>query len=482
MSLPSTVDNHARRWWAFAVIAGAQLVLMLDAVVVNIALPSAQEALGLSDGDRQWVITAYTLAFGGLLLLGGRLGDLFGRNRTFVVGLLGFAAASALGGAATSPAMLLAGRALQGVFASVLAPTILSLIMLTFTEAKERARAFSLFGMINAVGGSAGLVVGGMLTEWLNWRWTMYVNIPVALVAAFAGSRLLPKVTSQSRGLDPLGTILGTLGIGSLVYALSRAESDGWDSPVVLGLLAGVLVALGLFVVWQSRARQPLVPLRIFRSRTRAGGLVTVFFMLCGNFGMFLFTTYYMQGVLHMSPLGAGLGYLPMTGIMVAVSMVAMRKLAHLPAVALVVPGLVLLVTGMLLLTRIDAHGSYAADLLAPLMVLGAGMGLVFGRIMALSTMGVRPEDAGAAAAMTNVAQQVGGSVGPALLNTIALTVVVASTDPLEIATAGFRTGFQWSAGLAAVALLAAALLIRAPGQPKTPAAVAEREPVAAAA
>ncbi|GLZ76215.1 MFS transporter [Actinorhabdospora filicis] len=481
MSDPSPMDKNPRRWWAFAVIAGAQLVLMLDAVVVNIALPSAQAELGLSDGDRQWVITAYTLAFGGLLLLGGRLGDLFGRNRTFVVGLIGFAAASALGGAATTPGVLLAGRALQGVFASILAPTILSLIVLTFTEARERARAFGLFGMVGAAGGSVGLVLGGMLTEWLNWRWTMYVNIPVALAAAVAGARLLPPAKGESRGLDLPGTVLGTLGIGALVYGLSRAESDGWDAPLVLGLLAGAVASLVLFAVWQTRARHPLVPLRIFRDRTRAGGLLTVFLMLCGNFGMFLFSTYYMQGVLHMTPLRTGLGYLPMTGLMIAVSMVAMRRLTHLPAVALIVPGLALVVTGMLLLSRIDAHGSYAADVLAPAIVLGAGMGLVFGRVMALSTLGVRPADTGAAAAMTNVAQQVGGSVGPALLNTIALTVTVASTDPLEIATAGFRTGFLWSAGLAGTALLAAVLLIRAPGQPRA-ASVPERQPEPAAA
>ena len=489
---PSTPDSapstpYPRRWWALAVIAGAQLVLMLDAVVVNIALPSAQAELGLSDGDRQWVVTAYTLAFGGLLLLGGRLGDLVGRKRTFTVGLLGFAAASAFGGAATTPAMLLAGRALQGVFAAVLAPTVMSLIVLIFTDVRERAKSFGMYGILGAAGSSVGLVLGGLLTQFLDWRSTMYVNVPVAIAAAFAGARILPRVPATSGvRLDVPGTVLGTTAIATLVFAFARAEADGWGSVRVLVCFAVAAVALAAFVLRQARVRQPLVPLRILADRTRAGALATILLMVAGNYGQFLFTTYYMQDVLHYGPLVTGVAYIPMTGAMVVTSMLIVPRLpARLPVTAVIGAGLAVAVTGLLLFSRIEPHGSYASQLLAPMMLQGAGMGLVFGRIMGLPTSGVHPQEAGAASALTNVSQQVGGSIGPALLNTIALSATSAyaaahpGAEPAAATTHGLGTGFAWSAGLLGLAFAANALLVR---DPRTAKAAPEPQRAEAAA
>lgn len=463
-----------RRWWALAVIAGAQLVLMLDAVIVNIALPSAQAELGLSDGDRQWVITAYTLTFGGLLLLGGRLGDLFGRKRTFVVGLLGFAAASALGGAATGPAMLLTGRVLQGAFASVLAPTIMSLIVITFTDTRERGKAFGMYGLVGAAGGAFGLLIGGLITEFLDWRWTMYINVPVAIIAAVAGSRVLVTVPAGKRTrLDVPGTILGTVGLASLVFAFGRAESEGWDSPEILGFLTLAVAALAAFVVWQSRAKQPLVPLRIFADRTRAGSLIAITMMVCGNYGMFLMTSYFMQGVKQYGPLETGLGYIPLTGSMVLVSTVVIGRIGdRFRPTSLVMTGFALAITGMTLFTRVDADGGFAGELLVPMLLLGAGGGMIFGKIIGLSQSGLRPEDTGSGAAMTNVSQQIGGSIGAALMNTIAISATTAyiaangADDPAAAATHGYTTAFTWSAGFLTLALLSVVLLVRTPAKP----------------
>jgi len=470
-----------RRWWALAVIAGAQLVLMLDAVIVNIALPSAQAELGLSDGDRQWVITAYTLTFGGLLLLGGRLGDLFGRKRTFVVGLIGFAAASALGGAASGPAMLLTGRVLQGAFASVLAPTIMSLIVITFTDARERGKAFGMYGLVGAGGGAFGLLIGGLITQYLDWRWTMYINVPVAIAAAVAGSRILVAVPAGKRTrLDLPGTVLGTVGLASLVFAFGRAESAGWDSPEILGFLTVAVVSLIAFVAWQSRARQPLVPLRIFADRTRAGSLIAITMMVCGNYGMFLMTSYFMQGVKQYSPLQTGLGYIPLTGSMVLVSTVVIGRVGErFRPTTLIMGGFALAITGMTLFTRVDAGGTFATELLVPMLLLGAGGGMIFGKIIGLSQSGLRPEDSGSGAAMTNVSQQIGGSIGAALMNTIAISATTAyvaangAGDPAAAATHGYTTAFTWSAGFLTLALLSVVLLVRTPAK----APVAEPQP-----
>ncbi len=307
-------QTNRRRWIALAVIALAQLMAALDATIVSIALPSAQHALGASDAERQWVITAYSLAFGGLLLLGGRIADSFGRKRTFLYALAGFAAASALGGAAPSFGVLLAARALQGAFAALLAPTALSLLAVTFTEPKERARAFAVYGSIAGSGAAIGLLLGGLLTQYLNWRWCLYVNIPIAMVAAVGGWMVLAGARGAApRRFDMAGVILATGGLTALVYACTRAVSEGWGSSTVIGLLLTSALLLILFVAREARTRDPLLPLQIVLDRNRGGAYLAVAFAIAGMFGAFLFLTYYLQVVLRYSPVQAGLAFLPLT-------------------------------------------------------------------------------------------------------------------------------------------------------------------------
>lgn len=292
-----------RRWWGLVVIALAQLMVVLDATIVNIALPSAQRDLGMSDGNRQWVITAYTLAFGGLLLLGGRVADLVGRKRTFVIGLVGFAAASALGGAATGSGMLFAARALQGVFAALLAPSALSLLTTTFTDPKERGKAFGIYGALAGSGSAIGFIVGGLLTEYLNWRWCLYVNVPIAVAAVIGALVLLHDRPGHAGArLDVPGVLLGCGGLVAIVYGFSEAQPRGWSDALVLTLLVGGVVLLAAFVWWQSRTPMPLLPLHIVKDRNRAGCFLTMGLAVIGMFGLFLFMTYYLQVVLAYSP------------------------------------------------------------------------------------------------------------------------------------------------------------------------------------
>ncbi len=299
----ASADADPRRWWGLVVIALAQLMVVLDATIVNIALPSAQRDLGMSDANRQWVITAYTLAFGGLLLLGGRIADLVGRKRTFVIGLIGFAAASALGGAAVGPAMLFGARALQGVFAAVLAPSALSLLTTTFTDPRERGKAFGIYGALAGSGAAVGFIVGGVLTEFLNWRWCLFVNIPIAVVAVTGALVLLRDRPGHADvRLDVPGVVLGCGGLVALVYGFSEAQPRGWSDPLVLALFAAGVVLLGIFVWWQTRAPVPLLPLHIIRDRNRAGCFLTMMLAVIGMFGLFLFMTYYLQVILDYSP------------------------------------------------------------------------------------------------------------------------------------------------------------------------------------
>lgn len=473
------------RWWALVIIAMAQLMVVLDATIVNIALPSAQRALGMSDTSRQWVITAYTLAFGGLLLLGGRVADLVGRKRTFMTGLIGFAAASALGGAAHTPGMLFTARALQGSFAAVLAPSALSLLTTTFTDLRERSKAFGIYGAIAAGGGAIGLITGGLLTEYLDWRWCLYVNVPIALVA-FTGAGWLLHDHRPSRAdrpsLDIPGALLGCGGLVALVYACSEAEPRGWTSPLVLGLLGGGALLLATFAWWQTRAPSPLLPLHVIRNRNRAGSFVTMALTVVGMFGMFLFMTYYLQVVLGYSPVRTGLGFLPLTGALVVSStQISARLLHHLPPRGLMVPGTLLVAAGLFLLTFLPVEPAYVSHVLPAEILVGFGMGLVFMPVIATATAGVPPRDAGVTSATVNTSQQVGGSIGTALLNTIATSAGTAyvaragGTLPAspEARAAllkqgivhGFDVAIGWGAGIMLLAALVAGLMVtvRAP-------------------
>ncbi|MGW3263658.1 MFS transporter [Streptomyces sp. NPDC001056] len=480
-------DPH--RWWGLVVIALAQLMVVLDATIVNIALPSAQRALHMSDGNRQWVITAYTLAFGGLLLLGGRVADLVGRKRTFVIGLAGFAAASALGGAATGPGMLFGARALQGVFAALLAPSALSLLTTTFTDPRERGKAFGVYGALAGSGSAIGLIVGGVLTEYLTWRWCLYVNVPIAALAVFGAFTLLHDRPGHGDvSLDVPGALLGCGGLVAIVYGFGEAQPRGWADPLVLTLFAAGVLLLVAFVWWQARAPSPLLPLHILRSRDRAGCFLTMTFAVIGMFGLFLFMTYYLQVILGYSPVRTGLAFLPMTAAIVTGStQISARLLPRVPPRRLLVPGMLLATSGLLLLTRLTVHSSYAGEILPSLLLLGLGMGLTFMPVFATATAGVAPRDSGVTSATVNSAQQVGGSIGTALLNTIATTSAAAYVAGRPhrpgVAQAGVVHGYTvaiaWAAAIMLVSAVTAGLLVTAPApEHAAPAGAAVRESV----
>ncbi|MEU9389213.1 MFS transporter [Streptomyces sp. NPDC048324] len=471
-------DN--RRWWALVVIALAQLMVVLDMTIVNIALPSAQADLGMSDGNRQWVITAYTLAFGGLLLLGGRVADLVGRRTTFVVGLLGFAAASALGGAAAGQGMLFGARALQGVFAALLAPSALSLLATTFTDPKDRGKAFGIFGAIIGAGAAVGLLAGGFLTQYLNWRWCLYVNIPIALVAFFGALALLaPGERHPDARLDVPGALLGSAGMLSLVYGFSEAESRSWGDALVVALLAAGVVLLAVFGWWQTRARVPLLPMSVVRDRQRIGAFLTVLLTTIGMFGVFLFLTYYMQGVLGYSPVKTGLAYLPITvGMITGSTQVAARLLNRVPPRTLMVPGLLLAAGALAIIAQVGTEPAYASHVLPAMLMLGLGMGTAMMTSVSLATGSVAPRDSGAASATFNTAQQVGGSIGTALLNTIAASVtaryLTAHAGPganrralqAEATVHGFNVATWWAMGALLLAALIAGVVVNAERAP----------------
>nr|WP_028810044.1 MFS transporter [Streptomyces sp. 351MFTsu5.1] len=463
-----------RRWWGLVVIALAQLMVVLDATIVNIALPSAQQDLGMSDANRQWVITAYTLAFGGLLLLGGRIADLVGRKRTFMIGLVGFAAASALGGAATGSGMLFAARALQGVFAAVLAPSALSLLTTTFTDPKERGKAFGIYGALAGSGSAIGFIVGGLLTEYLNWRWCLYVNVPIAVIAFFGALVLLHDRPGHAGArLDVPGVLLGCGGLVAIVYGFSEAQPRGWSDPLVLTLLFGGVVLLAVFVWWQSRAPMPLLPLHIVKDRNRAGCFLTMGLAVIGMFGLFLFMTYYLQVVLAYSPVRTGLAFLPMTAaIIVGSTQISARLMNRVAPRMLMVPGMVLAASGMVILTQMTVDSSYTTEILPALLLMGLGMGLTFMPVFSTATAGVAPQDSGVTSATVNTSQQVGGSIGTALLNTIATTSSTAYitshlTDPSRKALIikegvvhGYTVAIWWAAGIMLLAGLIAGLMV----------------------
>ncbi|MCX4973719.1 MFS transporter [Streptomyces sp. NBC_00620] len=414
---------HSNRWKALTFIALAQLMVVLDATIVNIALPSAQQDLGISDGNRQWVITAYALAFGGLLLFGGRIADLWGRKRTFVAGLIGFAGASAIGGAATNEAMMLGARALQGAFGALLAPAALSLLAVMFTEPKERAKAFGIYGAIAGGGGAVGFILGGVLTEYLDWRWTFFVNIPFAIIAA-VGAYFVIREPAGGRNRSPLdipGVVLSVLGLVTLVYAFTRAESDGWGDSVTLSLFAASVVLLAGFVFTESRVKAPLLPLRVITERNRGGVYLSLGLAIIAMFGLFLFLTYYLQIVKGYSPVKTGFAFLPMiAGMMVGSTQIGTRLMTRVAPRLLMGPGFLVAALGMLFLTQLEIGSSYAGVILPGMVLLGLGMGTAFMPAMSLATFGIEPRDAGVASAMVNTSQQVGGAIGTALLNTIA--------------------------------------------------------------
>ncbi|MGX5680939.1 MFS transporter [Schumannella luteola] len=493
-TITPAVDN--RRWLTLVVVGLAQLMVVLDATVVNIALPSAQADLGFSDGDRQWIITAYSLAFGSLLLLGGRLSDLIGRKRTFIIGLIGFAIASALGGAAGSFELLVAARALQGVFGALLAPTALAVLTTTFTVPKERARAFGVFGAIAGAGGAVGLLLGGVLTESLDWRWNLYINVVIAAVALVGAAVFVPTIarSGDRPRLDIPGTVLVSGALFALVFGFSHAETDGWDAPLTWGMLVASGILLVAFVLWQRRASHPLLPLTIVLDRNRGAAYLSVLIAGAGMFGIFLFVTYYLQATLGYSPIQTGLAFLPMIGMLVLAAQLGTNFLVPRLGPKIMVPaGMILGVIAMVLLTRLDESSSYAPHVLIPLMIMGTAMGTMMPASMQTATLGVDRQFAGVASAMVNTSQQVGGSIGTALLNTLAATAAadyLAANTPVTEAVAtqaaltSYATAYWWGAGFFAVGALMSALLFRRRGDglslSHTPRAADDAEPVLA--
>ncbi|MBF6318980.1 MFS transporter [Nocardia cyriacigeorgica] len=477
--------SHALRWWVLAVLGVAQLMVVLDATVVNIALPEAQRDLGFGDADRQWVITGYALAFGSLLLLGGRLSDLFGRRNTFIVGLIGFSVASAIGGAATNFEMLVAARIGQGVFGALLAPAALSLLTVTFTEPSERAKAFGIFGAVAGTGGAIGLLLGGVLTEWASWRWVMFVNLAFAAVALVGAVLLLAKHTVTERPkLDIPGTVVVTAALFGIVYGFSHAETDGWTNPVTLAFLIGGAALLAVFVWLATRVANPLLPLRVVLDRTRGGSFLTVFVMGIGMFAIFLFLTYYMQLTLGYSPITTGVAFLPMVAAMIVSSTTTPSLLLPKLGPKIVVSaGFLIAAAGMAWLTRIGLDTGYTTHILPGLILMGLGLGGAMATAFQGATAGVHHEDAGVASATINTSQQVGGSIGTALLSTIAASaasdyMVGRTPDQLTVAQSAiesYTTSFWWATAIFVIGAVVTGVLL-----PNTAPAPAEGELVLA--
>jgi EmrB/QacA subfamily drug resistance transporter len=455
------------KWLILAIVATAQLMIVLDASVVNIALPHAQQALGFSDSSRQWVVTAYTLTFGGLLLLGGRIADFFGRRRMFITGLAGFAAASALGGAAQSSAWLFGARAIQGVFAALLAPAVLSMITTTFTGAKERARAFSVYGAISGAGWAIGVILGGALTQFLNWRWTLLINAPIAVVLIVASLPVIPESHDKGqRHFDVRGAVLATGGVATLVYGFTQASVQSWTAPSTLGCIGGAAALLTAFVVSQTRSTHPMLPLRIVLDRNRGASYLAFLLGTMAMFGALLFLSYFFQSIHGYSPLEAGVAFLPLPLGVIVSTAIAARTLPLLGPRVLAGIGFTLGAAGLLWLTRLSPGASYWTQVAPPMALVSLGLGQVFVPMSSTALLGVAPSDAGVASALLNTTQQTGGSLGVAFLNTVATTAMaryaLTHGGPSPAAAVhGFTTAFGIGAATMAVAAVTATALLR---------------------
>ena len=475
---PHPDPQHGKRWFILAVIGLAQLMIVLDVSIVNIALPDAQKALAFSNGDRQWIVTAYSLAFGSLLLLFGRVSDLVGRRIMFLVGLVVFAAASALGGAAQNFDMLVTARALQGVAGAMLAPAALSLLSTTFTEAKERATAFAVFGAIAGSGAAIGLLLGGVLTEYLNWRYTLFVNVAISVLAIAGAATLIPRQKKDEGNppkLDLPGTLLVSVGLFGIVYGFSNAESHAWSAPSTWGFLAAGGLLIVAFAWWQTRASHPLLPLRVLLERNRGGSFLAMFITGIGMFGVFLFLTYYLQEILKYSPVMTGVAFLPLVGALMITATVSTTQLyPRFGAKILVFAGMAIAAGGMAWLTGITPSSTYGADIVGPLLLVGLGMGAIFAPGMNAATSGVEERDAGVASAMVNTSQQIGGSIGTALLNSLAASAGTAylvgrnaksASVLVDAQVHSYIVAFWWAAGIFAFGAIVCGLILKA-GKP----------------
>ena len=472
MSGATSTDSawDRRRWLILGVIGLAQLMVVLDLTVMNVALPSAQRALHFTTVDRQWVVTAYTLAFGSLLLLGGRLGDMFSRKWVFITGLAGFALSSALGGAAVSFGMLVAARTLQGAFGAILAPAALGTLVSTFRDPRERGRAFGVFGSVAGGGGAVGLILGGVLTQYFSWRWTLYVNLFFAAIAIAGALAFMRSIRPDSRPqMDWAGTALASAGLFLIVFGFSHAEVAGWTAALTIGSLAAGVILLAAFAFAESRVSHPLLPLRVIMDRTRGGAYVSVGLSGIAVFGVFLFLTYYLQQVKGYSPVTSGLAFLPMIAcILLSSNSSSIVLLPRFGPRALIASGMLLGGGAMAYLTQLTPTSAYAGSVLPALLALGLGFGMIFAPAINTATSGVARRDSGVASALVNTMQQVGGSIGTAALSTVALTATAAYLSahhvgrlaPATAAVHGFSVAFAVSASLFVLGALVAIILL----------------------
>src|ERR1700678_12412 len=468
---PAEVANYDRRWWILGVLGIAQLMVILDSTIVNIALPTAQRDLHFSNADRQWIVTAYSLAFGTLLLLGGRIGDRGGRKRTLITGLVGFALASAIGAASVNFSMLVVARTVQGAFGALLAPSVLAILTTTFTDPDERGKSFAIYGAVAGAGGALGLLLGGLLTSYASWRWTLFVNLVFAVSAVIGATFWLESEKGTNHDpVDLPGVFLAAGGLFSLVFGFSHADTTAWRNPVTLGFLLAAAVLLIAFAYIETRAKYPLLPPRVLLNRTRGGSLLVSLFASVGFFGVFLFLTYYLQGTLKFSPIKTGLAFLPLVAAVAGTAQVSNRVLLPRLGPKPIVPlGLLVSAAALYGLHLIGLHSSYATAVLPYLIILGIGSGLSVSPAFSTGTLGLAPEDAGVGSATLNTSQQVGGSIGTSLLNTLAASAATSylvgkAATPANSQLAllhSYKTAFVWSALVFAGGAVVAALVLK---------------------
>jgi len=458
------------------IILASYLMIVLDVSIVITALPRIQDALGFSATGLSWVQNAYTLAFGGLLLLGARAGDLLGRRRMFVVGIATFTAASLAAGLAQSAAWLLAARGAQGVGAAIAAPSTLALLTTAFREGPERTRAVAYYGAVAGGGGSVGLILGGILTDWLSWRWGLFINVPIGLALVLAAPRYLPETPRRTGRFDLAGAVASTVGMTAIVYAIVRSATSGWADPLTVASLAGGVAMLALFVLNERRAEQPVTPLRLFASRERVGAYGARVLFVGAMFGMFFFLTQYLQGVDGYTPLEAGIAFLPMTTVMFAMVFVVPALVARLGSARLLAAGVTVAFVGMAWLSRLSADTPYLTGIAIPMIVLGIGAGAAFTPLTASGVAGVEPEDAGAASGLVNVAHQLGGSLGLGVLVTVFASATPNALDAREALAERISSSLTVGATMLALALAVVVALIRRPRPAEDPVYPRERQ------
>jgi EmrB/QacA subfamily drug resistance transporter len=481
--------RRANPWLVLVIVGLAQFMVVLDATVVNVALPSIQRALHFSTGSLEWVVNAYALTFGGFLLLGGRAGDLFGRRRLFAIGIALFSFASLLNGFAGTSAELVAGRALQGIGGALVSPAALSVLMTTFAEGRQRVRAMAVWSAVAVGGGAIGLVLGGVLTQLASWQWVFFVNVPVGVATLFLAARYVPEsraVGAEGR-VDVAGAVSVTAGLMTLVYAIVNAQTAGWTSGSTLGFAAVSAALLGLFVVLEARQRHPLIRLGIFRMRSLSGANTVMLLVAAGMFAVFFFASLYVQDVLRFSPLRAGFAFLPMTAMIVIGAGISQALIRRVGVREVAMVGMTLAAAGMLLLSLLPVNGSYAANLLPGLLVMSLGMGLTFVPVTLMATTNVEARDAGAASGLLNTAQQVGGALGLAVLSTLAAnttahTLAVSRAAGLAAEHAALVDGFRVAFLVGAILLAAGVALLRALLRGRDVARIEAREEEAVAA